>query len=302
MRLMSGRGLSALILGAPNPVSMGIARGWMMAGHAISSIWYPERVGKSKSYVQDRELSKRAPGVTMHGLAERARLPVRPVSPFSQWVECAAVAKKLNPDVVLSLLYMDRITSAFLEAFPGKVLNLHPSLLPAYRGAAPIFNMLWDRTITRYSGLTLHLVSPEFDRGDTLGRSTVPFPADANLSVYYMELVKAGTTLITRQIPAFLSGQVNPEAQVNAHDAPQGSRKLSEAILSRSLAAEHIAWLCKTIPQMTPLRIEGLPNNVAVKEFVSAEARTTGAPAVIISDLAEFDAQDARVKLRIARI
>ena len=184
-----------------------------MAGHKVAAVWYPERAARSRAFQQDLELAKRAPGVTMHGLAERAKVTIQPVKRMIEWEGAVSAAKAFKPDFVLSLLFPDRIPLSFLRAFQGLVLNLHPSLLPAYRGAAPILNMLWDRTISEYSGLTLHLVSPEFDRGDVLGRVAVPFPANRNLSAYYMELVKAGTSLVAGQVPAFLSGSI-PESFV----------------------------------------------------------------------------------------
>jgi hypothetical protein len=47
MTMQHEKPLSALILGVPNPVSMGIARGIMMAGHRLAAIWYPERLRKT---------------------------------------------------------------------------------------------------------------------------------------------------------------------------------------------------------------------------------------------------------------
>lgn len=296
---MSAKPLNALILGVPNPVSMGIARGWMMAGHKVAAVWYPERAARSRAFQQDLELSKRAPGVTMHGLADRAKVTVQPVKRMREWEGAVSAAKALEPDFVLSLLFPDRIPLPFLQAFQGRVLNLHPSLLPAYRGPAPIFNMLWDRTISEYSGLTLHLVSPEFDRGDVLGRVAVPFPASRNLSAYYMELVKAGTSLIAGQVPAFLSGSHAPEPQVDTHSAPQGNRKLRDAVLRGTMSAEHITWLSSTIPQMTPLRIEGLAANVIVAGPASIQGVQQKTPPIVMGGVAEFDAADARVRVPV---
>lgn len=60
---------------------------------------------------------------------------------------------------VLSVAFMDLIPPATIAANAGRVPNLHPSLLLAYRGPTPILGMRWDETITQHSGLTLHEVT-----------------------------------------------------------------------------------------------------------------------------------------------
>lgn len=291
--------LSALILGIPNPVSMGIARGWMMAGHAIASVWYPQRLRTTSAFRQDRELSRQAPGVTLHGLEERARVVTRAVPRLAGWPDAVLAAQRLKPDVVLSLLYPDRIPADFLAALPERVFNLHPSLLPAYRGPDPVLNMLWDRTIRDHGGLTLHLVSPEFDRGDELARRKVPFPPDLNLSAYYMHLVKAGSELLSDALPSFLGGTLNACAQGETIGAPQGRRTPQEAVLTADLTTSHVEWLCRTIPQMTALRVDGLPPHFIVTGYAGAGARAQ-TPPDMSDGVASFDVRDGRVSVRVA--
>jgi len=290
--------LSALVLGAPNTVSMGIARGWMMAGNKIAAIWYPERLNGTTGFVQDRELAARTPGVTMHGIAARAGVATRAVPRLASWSDGPIEIVKLSPDVVLSVMFLDRITPAVLRAFPNRVLNLHPSLLPAYHGAAPILNMLWDRTIDRHSGMTLHLVTAEFDRGEVLGQTPVAFPSDRNLTAYYMHLVKAGTALLTGCVPRFLNGTLMPQVQ-SAEAAPQGSRKPRDAVLTPAQGAAEIAWLCATIPQMVPLKIAGAPPNVRAKRFIAVLGPNTGVPPVVEGRFLHMDAQSERVQLEV---
>ena len=301
MTMQHEKPLSALILGVPNPVSMGIARGIMMAGHRLAAIWYPERLRKTPEMQQDRQLAQRAPGLTLHGMETRARVAVRAVPRFKSWTDAALAARRLDVDVVISLLYPDRITQSVLDAFPGRVINLHPSLLPAYRGPDPIFNMLWDETIDRHGGFTLHLVSPEFDRGSVLGRQAVAFPANRNLSAYYMELVKAGTSLLASHLPSLRKGPLVGEPQVDDGASPQGNRKPRDARLDASLTRARASWLCTTIPQMTARRIEGLAPTVHVTGFVSSVAQKTERPPAFADGLASFDVADGHVTVRASQ-
>ena len=292
--------LSALILGIPNPVSMGIARGWQMAGYRIAAIWYPERLEKTLVFSQDRELAAKAPGLTLAGLRDRAGVSTRAIPRLKDWNGAVAAARTLKPDVVISLLFPDRITEPMLNAFPGRVVNLHPSLLPAYRGPHPVLNMLWDETIGEHSGFTLHLVSAAFDLGDIIARRAVPFPATRNVSAYYMELVKAGTGLLTEELSGYVRGTISPAPQDPDAPAPLGTRSPRRAILTPDLTAARIQWLCSTIPQVTRLVIEGLPDRIGVTAFVGPEGPPTGAPPLAAGDTVSLDASDARVSVRVS--
>lgn len=183
--------LRALFLGGPGVTSAGIARGWQMAGHSISAIRYPERLTGTREFEQDRALADPAPGVSMHGLASRGGVAVRPVPMLTTWPAARAEAAALAVDVVVSALFLDRIPKTMLDAFPQRVVNLHPSLLPAYRGRWPTFSMLWDRSIDRFGGMSLHLVTPAFDAGAVIAQRPAAFPADCNLSAYYVQLIQA---------------------------------------------------------------------------------------------------------------
>lgn len=293
--------LRALFLGAPGVVSSGIARGWQLAGHSIAGFWYPERLRDTPDFVQDEALAARAPGVSMHGLAERAGVPVRAVPRLSTWAEANTEAAAVGADVVISALFLDLIPRTLLAAFPGRVVNLHPSLLPAYRGRWPTFNMLWDRTIDRFGGMTLHVVSDAFDQGGIIAQVAVRYPEDRNLSAYYMHLVKAGSALLTDVFPRYLAGDINPEPQPKAQ-APQSNRRPSQALLTADQSADDMAWLCATIPQMTPLQVAGAAEDIAIKAFIRSTGAPAGTPPILADDgVLELDARDARVQLAIGR-
>ena len=290
--------INALFLGAPDIVSMGIARGWLLAGHRIAAIWYPQRLIGTTAFKRDRILASTAPGVSMHGISVRSNIPSRATPLLSKWPELLAEVERLNPDVVISAMFLDKIPEALLGAYPNRFVNLHPSILPAYRGAAPIFNMLMDRTINEHSGMTLHLVSAQFDKGDMIGRTKVAFPPDNNLSAYYMYLVKAGAALLTDQLPEFLAGRLT--AQPQSYDlAPQGVQSPRDARLTLRHSAEHAAWLCTVIPQMTPLRIEGLGDNIHVKRFLNKNGAPSGAPPVVDGNIVSLDVKDARISVEV---
>jgi phosphoribosylglycinamide formyltransferase-1 len=75
-------------------------------------------------------------------------------------------------DVVCLAGYMRLLSAAFLAAFGGPVLNVHPSLLPAFRGR-DAQQQAWDHGV-KVAGATVHLVDAELDGGPILLQEAVP--------------------------------------------------------------------------------------------------------------------------------
>jgi phosphoribosylglycinamide formyltransferase-1 len=91
--------------------------------------------------------------------------------------ELAAVIDKYQPALVVLAGFMRILTPAFVQRYPGRLLNIHPSLLPAFPGLHT-----HRRAIDmgcRFAGATVHQVTPELDHGPILEQAVVPvLPAD----------------------------------------------------------------------------------------------------------------------------
>ena len=77
-----------------------------------------------------------------------------------------------RPDVVCLAGFMRILGPGFVRAFPGRILNTHPSLLPAFRGAHAVRDALAYGV--KVTGCTVHLVDEEVDHGPVLFQSAVP--------------------------------------------------------------------------------------------------------------------------------
>lgn len=120
-----------------------------------------------------------------HGAVARARvanvktlvLPPRGLS-ASEWDEKAADALYQEGVSVVALAgYLRYITSVLLEAFPRRILNVHPSLLPAFGGQG-MFGGRIHRAVLEHgckiTGCTVHLVDERYDTGPILAQACVP--------------------------------------------------------------------------------------------------------------------------------
>ena len=112
---------------------------------------------------------------------ERARAAGIPVGTFS--LECHASREERDlvmatwleehgVDLVVLAGYMHLLTQPFLDRFPERIVNIHPSLLPAFPGLRAIDEALAAQVET--TGVTVHLVDAGMDSGPVLRQERVP--------------------------------------------------------------------------------------------------------------------------------
>ena len=80
--------------------------------------------------------------------------------------------KALDVDYIVLAGWMRILSSKFIQAFPDKIINIHPSLLPKYKGLDSIQRALDNRDYA--TGCTVHMVTEELDSGKILMQEEVP--------------------------------------------------------------------------------------------------------------------------------
>lgn len=97
---------------------------------------------------------------------------------FRQGFEQAAgdLFAQKNCDYIVLAGFMRILTPGFLERFENRVLNIHPSLLPSFKGLHPQRQAL--EAGVKFSGCTVHLVTPDLDAGPILAQAVVPVHGD----------------------------------------------------------------------------------------------------------------------------
>lgn len=95
----------------------------------------------------------------------------------------AQILTQAKVDLVCLAGFMRLVKAPLLEAFPKRILNIHPSLLPAYPGMAA-----WEQAVNdnaSESGCTVHLVDQGMDTGPVLGQERVPVhPDDSSTTLH----------------------------------------------------------------------------------------------------------------------
>lgn len=108
-----------------------------------------------------------------------------------RYIEAVAEQK---PDLIVLAGFMRVIKPGFLDAFPGKIVNLHPSLLPSFPGIDAIGQAL--RRGVRITGCTVHYVSAEVDGGPIIDQQAVRIEPDDTLETLSRKVHEAEHSLL----------------------------------------------------------------------------------------------------------
>jgi methionyl-tRNA formyltransferase len=193
-----------------------------------------------------------AEGDWFESVADVARLHGLPVlaprSPNAS--EVAGMLAALEPDVFLSVWYR-RLLGAELLALPTRAaLNLHGSLLPAYRGRAPLNWVLVNGE--RVTGVTLHHMTVEADAGDIVAQTPIEIEADDTAASLYRRMVKTGLELLVESYPAVLDGTAPRIPQDPACASAFGRRRPEDGRVSWTWPAARVAAMIRAVTHPFP--------------------------------------------------
>jgi len=117
----------------------------------------------------------------------------------------------IAPDAILIVAYGRIIPRWMLDLPPLGNINLHGSLLPKYRGAAPIqWAIASGESVT---GVTTMRIDEGLDTGDMLLQRELPIPPDATAEIMYPLLAKLGAPLVVETLEGLQSGNITPQKQ-----------------------------------------------------------------------------------------
>jgi methionyl-tRNA formyltransferase len=117
----------------------------------------------------------------------------------------------LKPELIVVAAYGQILPPALLELPPLGCLNVHASLLPKHRGAAPIQWAILEGDAE--TGVTIMRMDAGLDTGDILTQEATPIGPDDDAAKLHDRLAQLGAGLLVRTIPGYLAGEVRPHPQ-----------------------------------------------------------------------------------------
>lgn len=115
-------------------------------------------------------------------LARRHGIPVHLLNDIADPEEWCRVLEAARVDLVVLAGYLKQVPEAVVRAWRGRIINVHPALLPRHGGRGMYGRRVHEAVLAAgdsVSGATVHLVSEEYDQGEILAQGTVPvLPGD----------------------------------------------------------------------------------------------------------------------------
>lgn len=133
--------------------------------------------------------------------------------------ELESILRDLKPKIIVCVAYGMILPPAVLEIPPLGAINVHPSLLPAYRGAAPVQRVLLAGE--KETGVSVFFMSPKMDAGDIILQERVSIDPEENFGMLYNRLAVLGAEKLLEALKMILKG--------NASRLPQDDEKATYA-------------------------------------------------------------------------
>ncbi|WP_300303906.1 phosphoribosylglycinamide formyltransferase [Ferrovibrio sp.] len=125
--------------------------------------------------------------------------------------EMHALLQSKGIELVCLAGFMRLLTTEFVQAWYGRMINIHPSLLPAFKGT-----QVHERVVAsgvRVTGCSVHFVSPEMDEGPIILQATVPVPPDATPQSVAAAVLEQEHALYPQALKLLAEGKLVIEGQ-----------------------------------------------------------------------------------------
>lgn len=190
-----------IFMGTPD-FSVGTLEALVETGHEVCLVVTqpdkPKGRGKEMQYTPVKEAALK------HGIEVYQPRRIREA-------ECVEKLRQYNADIMVVVAFGQIIPKEILEMVPYGCVNVHASLLPKYRGAAPIQWSIIDGEVV--TGVTTMQMDEGLDTGDMLLKTEVPITAEETGESLHDKLAKAGAALCVETLAKLQEGSIVPEKQ-----------------------------------------------------------------------------------------
>ena len=133
--------------------------------------------------------------------------------------------------------YMRKVTPVMLNAFPNRVLNLHPALLPSFKGAHAIADAF--AAGVKVTGVTVHFANEDYDKGPIVAQEPVRVAEDDTLETLETHIHQVEHELYPRVLGWIAAGRVSVDDAGHVHVAAEGGAAAQDKAASACTVGTH---------------------------------------------------------------
>lgn len=188
------------------------------------------------------------------------------------------IFRSLKPDLAVVVAYGRILPKELLEVPPFGCINVHGSLLPKYRGAAPIQWSVLNGDPS--GGITTMYMAEGLDSGDMILQEETPIGENETSGELYERLSQMGASLLLETVKRVLAGNAPriPQEESQATLAPMLEKSMGQLDFSKPAFAVH-KWICGMNPwPAASTLLDGMPVKVYRSRIVQGE----GEPGTIL--------------------
>jgi len=168
----------------------------------------------------------------------------------NELVDLAPKLQALAPDYIFSFYYRFMIPAQILSCAKIAALNMHGSLLPKYRGRAPVNWAILHGEIE--TGATLHIMEAKPDAGDIVGQARVSIGPDETATDVFGKVSKAAVSVIEGALPSLLTGVVPRKPNMLDQGSYFGGRKPADGQIHWNQRALQVHNLIRAVAPPYP--------------------------------------------------
>lgn len=164
--------------------------------------------------------------------------------------EVVAWVRGLAPDFIFSFYYRHVLSAEFLGCAARGAYNLHGSLLPRYRGRAPVNWALVNGE--RQTGVTLHRMVPRPDAGPIVAQRAVEIAEEDTVREVYAKMTAAAAELVAETWPELAAGRIREVPQDESQATSFGRRRPEDGRIDWAAPAREIYNLVRAVTHPYP--------------------------------------------------
>ena len=158
--------------------------------------------------------------------------------------------REIGPDIIFSFYYRKMISPEILKIPASGCLNLHASLLPAYRGRCPVNWVLINGE--KKTGVTLHRMTPRPDDGDIICQKEIIISKDETAKSLHAKAACAASEMLAETLPLLKNGNAPHRPQDHSRATYFGGRNPEDGEIDWSKTAKQIDNLVRAVSQPYP--------------------------------------------------